>query len=187
MKFNILRGRGVFGTEYTSTRTTVNIQKLIIYTAPDCTSSAFAYDDCTGPLSSSFNQCFISLNFHRSGSAKPLSSKREHPEIQNRCICQKSRFSKSHSNPGLFVCRNPGSSDISEIYGLQICQKSRVFKSTRNSGSLNLPETHGLQIYQKSRVFKSTRIRGLQIYQKSRVFKSTRNPGSSNLPEIQGL
>ena len=123
------------------------------------------YDDCTGPLSSSFNQCFISLNFHRSGSAKPLSSKREHPEIQNRCICQKSRFSKSHSNPGLFVCRNPGSSDISEIYGLQICQKSRVFKSTRNSGSLNLPEIQGHQIYRNP---------------------GSRNPGSSNLPGIQG-
>ena len=43
-----------FGTGYTSKRTTVKLYKTIIYIAPDCISSVFVFDDCTGPLDSSF-------------------------------------------------------------------------------------------------------------------------------------
>ena len=39
-------------------------KKLIIYTAPDCTSSAFVFNDCTGPLGSSFPGYTISYNFN---------------------------------------------------------------------------------------------------------------------------
>ena len=161
MKFNILPGRGFFWNwVYKYTYDGKIYKKQIIYTAPDCTSSVFVFDDCTGPLSSSFNQCSFPLPLIARGPDSPIFSKdAKHPEIQNRRIHQKSRFAKSH--------RNPESSSLPEIQGRQIYQKSGIVKSTRNPGSSNLPE-----------------IPGRQIYQKSRVFKSTRNPESSNQPEL---
>ena len=54
MKFNILRGRGFWNWVYKYTYDGKIYKKLIIYTAPACTSSVFVFDDCTGPLSSSF-------------------------------------------------------------------------------------------------------------------------------------
>ena len=48
VRFNILPGQEDFWNRvYKWTYDGKNIQKLIIYTAPDCTSSAFAYDDYT--------------------------------------------------------------------------------------------------------------------------------------------
>ena len=39
-------------------------KKLIIYTAPDCNSSAFVFNDSTGPLGSSFPGYIISYDFN---------------------------------------------------------------------------------------------------------------------------
>ena len=125
MKFNILPGRGVFRNwVYKYTYDGKIYKKLIIYTAPDCTSSVFVFDDCTGPLSSSFNQCSFPL---------PLIARNpDSPIFQKTPNFQKSRIAK-------FI-RNPESPNPLEIQNRQIYQKSGVVKSTRNPESSNQPE-----------------------------------------------
>ena len=161
MKFNILPGRGVFWNWVYKYTYDGKIYKNKLYTLHQ---SALPLRSCSttvqvlwaAPLT---NAHFPFLKFPEVQICQAFLRTANYPEIQNHRIHQKSRITKSYSNPeSSSPWRIPGSSNLLEIKFPPIYQKTRAS---------NLPEIHSLQIYQKSR-----------------VFKSTRNPESSNQPEL---